>query len=117
PVKNFFRTAAEDTEVRGQPVRAGESLLMCYPSANRDEEVFEDPFRFDITRSPNRHLAFGYGPHVCLGMHLAKLEIRILMEELLRRVEAIELAGEPAWLNANFVSGLKRLPIAYRAAA
>jgi cytochrome P450 len=116
PVKNFFRTAAEDGEVGGQAVRAGESLLMCYPSANRDEAVFDDPFRFDIARSPNRHLAFGYGPHVCLGMHLAKLEIRILLEELLPRIGTIELAGEPAWLNSNFVSGLKRLPIAYRAA-
>ena len=116
PVTHFFRTAVEDVVVGGQEIKAGESLLMCYPSANRDEAVFSDPFRFDITRSPNPHLAFGYGPHLCLGQHLAKLEIRVFFEEFLKRVEKIELAGEPAWLAANFVGGLKRMPMSFQAA-
>ncbi|KTE38587.1 MULTISPECIES: cytochrome P450 [unclassified Sphingopyxis] len=115
PVKHFFRTAVEDYELRGKRIRAGDHLMLCYPSANRDEEAFADPFRFDLSRPPNRHLAFGYGPHLCLGQHLAKMEIRIFFEELLARVDAIELAGDPAWVASNFVSGLKRLPIAYKA--
>lgn len=115
PVKHFFRTAVEDYELRGKTIRAGEHLMMCYPSANRDAEAFPDPFRFDLSRPPNRHLGFGYGPHLCLGQHLAKMEIRIFFEELLARVDAIELAGDPAWVASNFVSGLKRLPIAYKA--
>lgn len=115
PVKHFFRTAVEDCEVGGKQVRAGDSLMMCYPSANRDEAVFEDPFEFRVDRSPNRHVAFGYGPHVCLGQFLAKLEMRALFEEMLPRVRNIELDGEPAWVKANFVSGLKRLPIRFHA--
>lgn len=114
PVKHFFRTAMEDCELRGQRIRKGDSLLMCYASANRDEEVFEQPFRFDIKRAANRHLAFGYGPHLCLGQHLAKMEIRVFFEELLSRFDDFELAGEPAWVASNFVSGLKRMPIRYR---
>lgn len=114
PVTHFFRTATQDYELRGKTVRAGEALMMCYPSANRDEEVFEDPFTFDITRKPGRHLAFGYGPHVCLGQHLAKMEMKIFYEELLSRVEGFELAGEPRWLRSNFVGGLKNLPIRFR---
>lgn len=117
PVKHFFRTAIEDTEVGGKRIRAGDSLMMCYPSANRDEAAFEDPFDFRIDRAVNRHLAFGYGPHVCLGQYLAKLEIRILFTELLARIDDFELDGEPAWVKANFVSGLKRLPVRYRAKA
>ncbi|MFN3817691.1 cytochrome P450 [Blastomonas sp.] len=116
PVKHFFRTAVHDCEVGGKAIKAGDSLMMCYPSANRDADVFAAPFEFRIDRSPNRHVAFGYGPHVCLGQHLAKLEMKALFSELLARVEDIELAGEPAWVKANFVSGLKRLPIRYRAA-
>jgi cytochrome P450 len=113
PVKHFFRTATEDYVLRGQQIKAGDSLMMCYPSGNRDEEVFTDPFRFQIDRSPNRHLAFGFGPHLCLGMHLARLEIRAFFRELLPRLDHIELAGDPAWVEANFVSGLKRLPVRY----
>ena len=117
PVTHFFRTATEDAVVGGQEIKAGESLLMCYPSANRDETVFDDPFRFDIKRAAATHLSFGYGPHVCLGQHLAKLEIRIFFEEFLKSVEKVELNGDPAWLAANFVGGLKRLPIRFQAAA
>lgn len=116
PVTHFFRTATQDYDLRGQKVRAGDSLLMCYPSANRDEEIFEHPFRFDIGRPPNKHVAFGYGPHVCLGQFLAKLELRVFLEEFLRRIEHVEVAGEPAWLAANFVGGLKRLPMRFTAA-
>lgn len=113
PVKHFFRTAARDAEVAGVEIAEGQHLLLSYASANRDEAAFEGPDVFDIARSPNRHLAFGYGPHVCLGQHLAKLEIRIFFEELLRRFERLERAGEPAWVRSNFVSGLKRLPLRY----
>lgn len=113
PVKHFFRTAAEDYELRGKKVRKGDNLLMCYWSANRDEDVFDDPFTFDIERSPNKHLAFGYGAHLCLGQHLAKMEIKALYKELLARLDHIELAGDPAWVEASFVSGLKRLPVRY----
>jgi len=113
PVKNFFRTATEDVEFRGKKIRKGDNLLMCYWSANRDEDVFDDPFTFRIDRSPNKHIAFGYGAHVCLGQHLAKMEIRSLYKELLSRLDTVELAGDPAWVEANFVSGLKRLPIRY----
>jgi cytochrome P450 len=116
PVKHFFRTATSEYTLRGMSIQAGDALMMCYPSANRDEDVFEDPFRFTIARSPNRHLAFGYGPHVCLGQHLAKMEIRIFFEELLRRTAQIDLAGPPAWVQSNFVSGLKSLPIRFCAA-
>lgn len=111
PVTHFFRTAVADCEVRGQSVRAGEALMMCYPSANRDEDVFEDPFRFDITRPPSKHLAFGYGPHVCLGQHLARMEMRIFFEELLARDQHLTLSGTPRWVQTNFVGGLKRLPV------
>ena len=114
PVKHFFRTAAVDYELRGQKIKADDNLLMCYWSANRDEDAFEDPFSFRIERSPNKHLAFGYGAHLCLGQHLAKMEIRALYKELLARLDHIELAGDPAFVEASFVSGLKRLPVRYR---
>jgi cytochrome P450 len=113
PVKNFFRTATEDVELRGKKIKKGDNLLMCYWSGNRDEDVFDDPFAFRIDRSPNKHIAFGYGAHLCLGQHLAKMEIRSLYRELLSRLDTVELAGDPAWVEANFVSGLKRLPIRY----
>lgn len=115
PVKHFFRTAVADCELSGKHIRAGDNLMMCYPSGNRDEEVFEAPFEFRVDRSDARkHIAFGYGPHLCLGNALAKLEMRILFTELLARIDDIQLDGEPAWVEANFVSGLKRLPISYR---
>lgn len=116
PVKHFFRTATEDYELHGRKVRAGDSLMMCYPSANFDEEVFESPDLFNVSRSRNPHLAFGYGAHYCLGQPLARLETRIFFEELLSRIKSIELAGEPSAVEASFVSGLKSLPISFRAA-
>jgi len=114
PVKEFMRTAAADTVLGGVPIAAGESVLLSYPSANRDEAVFADPFRFDVGRDPNRHLAFGFGAHYCLGAALAKMETRALFAELLSRVESVELAGPPEWTATTFVGGLKHLPIRYR---
>lgn len=113
PVKHFMRNAVEDTEVRGQTIRAMDRLMMCYPSGNRDEDVFVDAERFDITRSPNPHIAFGFGPHMCLGQHLAKLEMRVLFEELLPHLASIELAGQPRLVETNFVGGYKTLPIRF----
>ncbi len=113
PVRHFMRSAAADTTLRGQAIAKGEWLMLCYPSGNRDEEVFENPEEFHVDRSPNRHLAFGYGAHLCLGQHLAKLEMRILWEELLPRLKSVELAGEAKLSEANFVNGPKALPIRY----
>ena len=113
PVKAFMRTATEDTAVRGVPIAAGESVLLSYPSANRDEDVFDDPFRFDVTRDPNKHIAFGYGVHFCLGAALARMEVGSFFSELLPRLESIELAGEPQHVATTFVGGLKHLPIRY----
>jgi cytochrome P450 len=113
PVKHFMRSATADTELRGRKIRKGDWLMLCYPSGNRDEEVFDNPYAFDITRSPNRHLAFGYGAHLCLGQHLAKMEMRILWEELLGRLRSVEFAGDVKLTEANFVGGPKTLPIRY----
>src|SRR6478735_4500826 len=95
PVKEFMRTAAEDTVIRGVPIAKGESVYLAYVSGNRDEEVFDEPFRFDIARDPNKHVAFGYGVHFCLGAALARMEMNSLYSELIPRLESIELAGEP----------------------
>ena len=114
PVKTFMRTAAQDTEVAGRQVKKDDWIMLCYASGNRDEAVFEDPFQFRVDRKPNRHLAFGYGAHLCLGQHLAKMEMRILWEELLPRLESVELDGEPAMSEAVFVNGPKRLPIRFK---
>jgi cytochrome P450 len=113
PVKEFMRTAAEDTEVRGVPIAAGESLLLSYVSGNRDEEVFTDPFRFDVGRDPNKHLAFGYGVHFCLGAALARMEVSSFFSELVPRLGAIELTGNPEYVATTFVGGLKHLPVRY----
>jgi len=115
PVQHFMRTAVEPYELRGREIRSGDWLMLCYPSGNRDEEVFDAPFEFRVDRNPNRHLAFGYGAHLCLGQHLAKLEMRILFEELLPRLASVELAGEPRYTEAVFVGGLKALPIRFAA--
>jgi cytochrome P450 len=114
PVKNFFRTATEDCLIGGKKIKKGDSILLVYPSGNRDEEVFDEPFKFKVDRSPNKHLAFGYGAHLCLGKHLAKMEMEILYKELFKRIEKIELNGDPSWVKASFVSGLKSLPIRYK---
>ena len=116
PVQHFMRSAKEDVEVGGQTIRAGDWLMLNYVSANRDEAVFDNPFAFDPDREKNQQIAFGFGAHVCLGQHLARLEMRILMEELLPRLKSIELAGEPARVESVFVGGLKRLPIRFAAA-
>jgi cytochrome P450 len=114
PVKHFMRTAQADYEMRGKSVKAGESLLLCYPSGNRDEEIFEDPFKFRVDRSPNKIISFGYGGHMCLGMHLARLEMQIIYEELFSRVKSIELNGDPTFIKANFVGGPKSIPVRYK---
>jgi cytochrome P450 len=114
PVNYMKRTAARDVEVRGQKIRAGEELMLCYASANRDEEVFDDPFSFRITRDPNRHLGFGIGEHFCLGAHLARRSSTALFSEIARRVELLEPAGTPQRTASSFVAGVKHLPIRYR---
>lgn len=111
PVKEFMRTATADTEIRGVSIAKGEAVYLAYVSGNRDEEVFDEPFRFDITRDPNRHIAFGYGVHFCLGAALARMEMSSLFTELLPRLESIELAGTPELSATTFVGGLKHLPI------
>jgi cytochrome P450 len=113
PVKEFMRTATADTVVRGVPIAAGESVYLAYVSGNRDEEVFADPFRFDVGREPNKHLAFGYGVHFCLGAALARMEMNSLFTELLSRLDSIELAGTPELSATTFVGGFKHLPIRY----
>ncbi len=113
PVKEFMRTATADTEVRGVPIAKGESAYLAYVSGNRDEEVFDEPFRFDIGRDPNKHVAFGYGVHFCLGAALARMEMSSLFTELVPRLESVELTGEPEYSATTFVGGLKHLPIRY----
>lgn len=113
PVKTFMRSAAEDTVIRGQPISKGDWIMLCYASGNRDEDVFDTPFEFRLDRKPNPQLAFGSGAHTCLGQHMARLEIQTLFEELLPRLNNVEMAGEPEFLQSMFVSGLKKLPIRF----
>jgi cholest-4-en-3-one 26-monooxygenase len=115
PIKNMARQATSDVELGGQQIPAGDKLLLLYPSANRDAAVFDDPFTFDLRRTPNEHVAFGFGPHFCLGANLARLELRVLFEELLDRLPDLELAdpAEPEFRPANFVSGYERLPVRF----
>lgn len=116
PIKNMNRVATRDVELGGELIREGDDVLLLYPSANRDEAVFEDPFTFDVERSPNDHLAFGgYGTHFCLGNSLARLELRIMFEHLFRRLPDLELVerAEPAYRAANFVSGYEHLPVRF----
>ncbi|MEY2567670.1 MAG: hypothetical protein QOE35_2199 [Actinomycetota bacterium] len=114
PVKEFMRTATEDRTVGDTVIPAGDSVYLAYLSANRDETVFEDPFRFDVARPDNKQVAFGYGVHFCLGAHLARLELKIFFEELLKRVDDLQLAGEPSRSATVFVGGMKHLPVSYR---
>lgn len=113
PVKEFMRTATADTSIRGVPIAEGESVYLSYVSGNRDEEVFKDPFSFDVGRDPNKHLAFGYGVHFCLGAALARMEVSSFFTELLPRLKSIELNGNPELISTTFVGGLKHLPIRY----
>tara|TARA_B110000305_G_C19012325_1_gene435500 strand:- start:91 stop:624 length:534 start_codon:yes stop_codon:yes gene_type:complete len=114
PVNYMKRNLLVDAEVGGVKMKAGEDLVMFYASANRDDDVFENPFQFDITRHPNRHLGFGTGEHFCLGAHVARLSSRALFLELANRVDTIELAGDPTHIASSFVAGLKTLPIRYK---
>jgi hypothetical protein len=116
PVKTFMRTATADTELRGRQIKQGDWLMLCYASGNRDEEVFDDAQAFHADRSPNKQLAFGYGAHLCLGQHLAKMEMRILFEELLPRLKSVKLAGTPKQSMAVFVNGPKSVPIQFEMA-
>lgn len=116
PIKHFMRTAVEDIEIRGQQIRAGDRVFLSYPSANRDADQFENPDVFDIHRPLNQHLSFGNGPHMCLGQHLAKLDMRILFEELMPRLTSVELAGEPRNSQTNFIGGINSLPIRFKVA-
>ena len=117
PVLSFRRTATRDTEIGGQEIREGEKVVLFYRSANRDEEAFTDPFRFDIGRDPNRHVGFGGGgPHYCLGASLARTQLRAILVELLRRLPDIE-AGEPEPMVGNLINGIKRMPCRFTPAA
>ena len=115
PVYHFRRTAVEDTELLGQEIKANDKVVIWYISANRDEDVFDDPFRFDITRSPNEQIAFGGGgPHFCLGANLARMELRLIFREMLERIDDLKLAGTPELLRSNFVGGIKRMPVTFK---
>ncbi|MEQ9395572.1 cytochrome P450 [Haliea sp.] len=114
PLHYFRRTATCDTEIRGQKIAAGERVVMLYSSGNFDEEVFADPMRFDISRDPNPHLAFGHGIHLCLGANLARLEARIFFEEFFRRFAGIERTGQPVYIRSNNIHGFKQMPVRLR---
>jgi cholest-4-en-3-one 26-monooxygenase len=114
PIIHFARTATQDVELRGQHIRKGERLGLFYPSANRDEEVFDAPFTFDVERQHNRHLAFGMGEHFCAGAHVARLELEMAFKYLLPRIESIEVDGPVQRLRSSLVGGVKHLPIHYR---
>ena len=117
PIKNMSRTVARDVELRGQQLREGDQLILLYPSANRDAEVFEDPDRLDVTRNPNPHLAFGFGPHFCLGASLARVELRVMFDELLRRLPDLRLAdgAELPYRASNFITGPEAMPVEFTA--
>jgi cytochrome P450 len=115
PVMTFRRTATADCELGGQPIRAGDKVVVSFTSANRDEAVFAGADGLDIFRQPNPHLVFGHGPHFCLGSHLARAQLRALFTEVLSRTSALAFAGEPSYLRSNFQRGVKRLPVAWTA--
>ena len=114
PVAQFSRTAMADCEIGGKSIREGDTLGLFYASANFDEQVFDDPFEFRLDRQPNRHLAFGTGPHQCLGLILARMEMRIFFQQLIPRIVDMKLAGDPERLRASFVHGFKHLPVRFR---
>lgn len=113
PVIHFRRTLTRDVELRGQQLREGDKVAVFYPAANRDEEVFKDPMTFDVTRQPNEHLSFGVGQHFCLGASLARLELRVIFEELLKRLPDLALAGDVRRLRSNFINGIKSMPVRF----
>ena len=115
PIKNMARTVTRDVEMRGQQLREGDQVMLFYPSANRDASVFDDPDRLDVTRDPNPHLAFGFGPHFCLGASLARLELKVMFSELLRRLPDLELASaDPLpWRASNFITGPEAMPVRF----
>jgi cytochrome P450 len=115
PVMTFRRTATADCELGGQRIGAGDKVVVSFTSANRDEDVFADADRFDIRRQPNPHLVFGYGPHFCLGAHLARTQMHALFAEVLARTSCLTYAGRPSYLRSNFQRGVKRLPITWTA--
>jgi cytochrome P450 len=114
PVRHMVRTATSDLELHGKSIRAGDNIALWYPAANRDPEAFNDPNRLDLSRDPRAQMAFGYGSHMCLGQHLAALEVASFFRELLPRLEHMQFNGEPEWIKAIFVGGLKSLPVRYR---
>jgi cholest-4-en-3-one 26-monooxygenase len=120
PIKNMVRTATRDTTLRDQQIHEGDELMLLYPSANRDADVFDDPFRFDVARTPNEHVAFGFGPHFCLGASLARLEISVMLEQLLERLPDLHLAepeAPPHLRPANFISGIEQLAVRFTPSA
>jgi cholest-4-en-3-one 26-monooxygenase len=120
PIKNMCRTVTHDVEFMGQQLRAGQKCMLLYQSANRDETKFTDPHRFDVQRQPNEHVAFGFGSHYCLGQALARLELKVMFEQLLDRLPDLELGADPATLprrRANFISGLESMPVRFRPSA
>ena len=120
PIKNMCRTVTHDTEFMGEQLLEGQKCMLLYESANRDETKFDDPFRFDVERQPNEHVAFGFGAHFCLGQALARLELRVMFEQLLVRMPDLELAVDPADLPrrpANFISGLESMPVRFTPSA
>jgi len=114
PTVQFARTATRDYVLNGQRIRRGDSLCLCFSSANRDRDMFEDPDRINVRRSPNNHLGFGTGPHSCLGSQLARIEIRCFLKVFLQRIEHMELAGPTPWFPANMVTRIKHMPVRYR---
>ena len=114
PVRQFMRTAKTDCTVSGTEIKGGESCVLWYPSANRDEAIFNEPFKFRVARNQPKHLAFGHGAHVCLGQHLARMEMSAFFHEFLDRVQHVELNGKPQYTQSVFVGGLKSLPIRYQ---
>ncbi len=120
PIKNMCRTVTRDVEFFGETMQPGQKCMLLFESANRDETKFDDPFRFDVQRRPNEHLAFGFGTHFCLGQALARLELRVMFEQLLARLPDLELTADPATLprrRANFISGLESLPVRFTPSA